>query len=107
MSADSLLFLPRQHGFDLADDAAVLGGARLGQRGLRGGEARDGHAIGRAAHVVEPQLMAELYRIRIAAVLAANAELDVGTGLPAEGDGGLHQLADAGDIERGERVLLE
>jgi hypothetical protein len=58
-------------------------------RGLGGGEAGDGHAVGRAGHVVQAELVAELHRVRIAAVLAADAELDVGTGAAALGDGDL------------------
>ena len=40
--------------------------------------------------------MAELHRVRIAAVFAADAELDAGTGLVALFAGDLHELADAG-----------
>ena len=45
-------------------------------RRLRGGHARDRHAEGRAAHVVEPDLLEEVDAVRVAAVLAADAELD-------------------------------
>src|SRR3954471_3583733 len=44
--------------------------SRLAQRGLRGGEAGDRHAVGRAGHVVEPDLVTERHRGGIAAVLA-------------------------------------
>ena len=50
--------------------------------------------------------MAELHAVRIAAVFAADAELDVRPRLAAFLDGDLHQLADAGLIDRGERILL-
>ena len=50
--------------------------------------------------------MAELDRVGIAAVLAADAELEVGPGLAAPGHGGLHELAHAGLVDRGEGVLL-
>ncbi len=46
------------------------------QRRLRGGEAGDRHAEGRAGDVVEADGLAERDRGRIAAVLAADAELD-------------------------------
>ena len=54
-----------------------------GQRRLRGGEAGDRHAVGRAGDVVEAELVAELDRVRIAAVFAADAELDVRAGAAA------------------------
>ena len=50
--------------------------ARLGEGGLRRREAGERDAVGRAAHVVEPELVAERDRARVAAVLAADAELD-------------------------------
>ena len=50
------------------------------QRRLRGGEAGDRDAEGGARDVVEPRLFAEGDRGRIAAVLAADAELEVGRG---------------------------
>ena len=55
----------------------------LGERGLRRCESGERHAVGRAADVVEPELVAERDRARLAAVLAADAELEVGlTPLP-------------------------
>ena len=51
--------------------------ARLLDRGLRRGEAGDGQAEGRAAHVVHPGPVAELDGLRVAAVLAADAHLEV------------------------------
>src|SRR5215208_2300036 len=46
------------------------------QRGLRGGEARDGDAEGRAGDVVEAGQVAEGDGARLAAVLAADADLE-------------------------------
>ncbi len=43
------------------------------QFGLGCGEAGDGHAVGRATHVVQARFMAEADRGRFAAVLPANA----------------------------------
>src|SRR4051812_22142910 len=66
------------------DERALrLAGNRLAERGLRRGEARDRHAIGRARDVVEPDLVAERHRGRIAAVLAADPDLEVLAGLAA------------------------
>jgi hypothetical protein len=42
----------------------------------------------------------------IAAVLAADSQLDIGSGLTPSAHGDVHQLSDAGLIDRGERVLL-
>src|SRR5205807_7445647 len=58
--------------------------------GVGGGEAGDGHAVGRARHVVEPDLVEELHRGWITAVLAADAELEVGPRLAAVLDGLAH-----------------
>ena len=49
---------------------------RLDRR-LGGGQPGDRHAVGRAAHVVQPGLEAELDRGRVAALLAADADLQV------------------------------
>ena len=48
---------------------------------LCGGKARDGHAEGGAAHIVQAHAVAELDARRVAAVLAADAQAQVGTGL--------------------------
>ena len=64
-------------------------------------------AEGRAGDVVEADLVAELDGLRIAAVLAADADLEVGARVASLGGGHLHQLPDASLVERGERILLE
>ena len=51
--------------------------------------------------------MAELHAIRVAAVFAADAELDVGPRFVALRHRHLHQLADAGLVDGGERILLD
>ena len=56
---------------------AVVSACSFGERGLRGGEARDRHAVGRAGDVIEPDLLAEAHRGGIAAMLAADAELQL------------------------------
>jgi hypothetical protein len=69
------------------------------QRRLRRGEARDRHAVGRAGDVVEPDASRRNDRGRVAAMLAADAELDVlARGAAALGRD-LHQLADAFLVE--------
>ena len=77
------------------------------ERGLRRGEPGERHAERRAADVVEPELVAERDRARLAAVLAADAELELGLRAAAALDGDAHQVADAVDVDRLERVALE
>ena len=71
---------------------------------LSSSQARDRHAEGRAAHVVEAHVVAELDGGGIAAVLAADAQLDVGAGLAAQFGSHLHQLAHAVLIQTGEGI---
>ena len=52
--------------------------ALLGERGLGGREAGERHAVGRAADVVDAEPVAERDRLRLAAVLAADPELEIG-----------------------------
>ena len=51
--------------------------------------------------------MAELHAVRITPVLAANAKLDVGARGASFHNGSFDELANAGLIQSGERVLLE
>src|SRR5439155_6343328 len=80
---------------------------RLAQRRLRRGEPCDRHAIGRARDVVEPDLVAERHRCGIAAMLAANADLEIGPRLAAADDTDLHEFTDTVAIDRDERIDLE
>ena len=66
----------------------------LARARLRGGETRDGHAERRARDIIEPGGMAEADGIGIAAVLAANAELQFGARLAPALDRDLDELAD-------------
>src|SRR6185369_11726448 len=75
--------------------------------GLRGGEAGDRHAVGRAADVVQADALAELDRRRVAAVFAADAQLYIGPGRPAPFGGDADQVADAFLVQADEGVLLE
>src|ERR1700687_2112844 len=84
-----------------------LTGDGLAECSLRRGQPRDRHAVGRARDVVQSDLVAERDRSRIAAMLAADPDLDVRAGLAAAGDADLHQLADAVAIDRDEGVDLE
>src|SRR5262245_17448459 len=80
---------------------------RAAHRRLRGRELRDRHAERRAGHVVQPDPVAELHARRVAAVLAADAQLELGPGLPALLRGDLHQRAHALLVQRHERVLRQ
>src|SRR5262245_40843519 len=84
---------PRGHGADapLPTLRLVL---RL-ERRLRRGEAGDGDAERRAGNVVQADLLTEIDRGRIAAVLAADAELQGASRIAATGGCDPHQLADA------------
>src|SRR3989304_53765 len=62
---------------------------------------------GRARDVVQPDLVADPHRLGVAAVLAADAPLQIGARLAPEADRHLHELADAALIDRGERILGE
>src|ERR1700722_17488234 len=76
----------------------------LAERCLGGGETRDRYAERRARDVVEPDLVAERDRGRIAAVLAADAELEVLAHLAAALARDRDQFADALAIDRDERI---
>src|SRR5580704_5113978 len=79
----------------------------LAERRLGGSQAGDRHAERRAGDVVETDLVAERDRGGVAAVLAANAELDVGPHLAAALDRDAHQFADTLAIESDERIDRE
>src|SRR5688500_6147813 len=77
------------------------------QRGLSGSQPRDRYAIRRHGHVIQPDLLEEVNRRGIAAMLAADAELDVGTrGTPLL-DGDADERADADGVDGAERILVE
>ena len=67
----------------------------------------DRHTEGRAADVVQAHIVAELDGGRITAVLAADAQLDVGASLAAQLGSHLHQLANAVLIQTREGIALE
>src|SRR5579859_3896505 len=77
------------------------------QRRLRGGETGERDAERRAGHVVEPDAVAERDRVRLAAVLAADAELEILLRTSPPRDGDPHQVADTALVEHLERVPFE
>src|SRR4051794_25201714 len=66
-------------------------------------EPRDRHPERRAGHVVQPRLVEEVHRVRIAPVLPADAELEVRLGCAAALDRDLHQPAHTRHVQRLER----
>src|SRR5262249_42318013 len=79
----------------------------LAQRGLGGRKPRDWNTERRAGNVIKTDLMKERNRGRIAAVLAADADLEVIARRAAALDADPHQLADAFTIDRDERIGRE
>src|SRR5262249_54583484 len=77
------------------------------QCSLRRSEPGDRNTEWRAAHVVEADLVEEMNRRRIAAVLAAHADLEIGLGRASFFRPDLDQLPDAFGVERRERVARE
>src|SRR5690242_7325264 len=67
--------------------------------GLGGGQARHGDAEGGATNIGQTEAMTELHAVRVAAVLAADAQLNVRAGAAALFNRDLHELADAGLID--------
>src|SRR5690606_19346598 len=63
--------------------AVAPAGPRRHDRGAARLQPRNGDAERRAGHVVEPDLVAEVHRVGVAAVLAADAQLDPRPRLPA------------------------
>ena len=80
--------------------------ARVLDCGLSGGEAGDGNTVGRAADVVQANVVAELNTAGIAAVLTADAQTQVGVGLAAVMGSHLNQLANADLVQMLERIAL-
>src|SRR5690606_6040594 len=69
-------------------------------------QAGDGHPEGRAADVIKAVSMAQVDRGGVAAVLAADADFEVGTYRAPEPCAGLDELADAHLVDGREGVLL-
>src|SRR5471032_3009771 len=75
------------------------------KRRLRRGQPRDRHAEWAATDVIQADLVAELDRVGFAAVLAANANLEVSARLAATFDAELHQAAHAVEVNHLEGVF--
>src|SRR5207253_2801388 len=86
-----------------APELAVLRSSAR-ERRLRGRQARDRYAIRRRRDVGQPDLVAELDRRWIAAVLAADADLEILAGLAPAVDRDLHHRTDPLAVEDLERI---
>jgi hypothetical protein len=84
-----------------------LGGGSFLNGGLGGGQTGYRDAERRAANVGQAQAVAEFYAFWVSAVFATDAQLYVGTGLATFGYGDFHELAHAGLVDGGERVLFD
>src|ERR1700744_1568421 len=84
-----------------------LADSRLAERGLRGRKPCDRHAIGRAGYVIQPDLMTEGDGSGIAAMLAANANLQIRTSLAPSCNADLHQFTNAIAVHRDKGIDLQ
>src|SRR5262245_4321654 len=85
--------------------SAKVASSRLAaQCRLCGGEARDGHPERRTAHVIEAFAVTKVDRRRLAAVLAANSNLQVGLGLAPALDADADELAEPVLVDGDERI---
>src|SRR5689334_17097753 len=91
----------------LAPCGCVFHRAGLGKSRLGGREARQRDAERRAADVVQAELVAEDDGLRLAAVLAADPELQLRLRRTAALDADSHQVAHAALVERLERVAFQ
>ena len=73
---------------------------------LSGGQTRNRNAVRRAGNIVHAAGLEEVDGRRIAAVFAADAQMQVGAGGTAQLGGHLHQLAHAHLIQLGEGIVL-
>ena len=79
----------------------------VGERRLSGCEARERHAVGRAADVVEPEAVAERDRARLAPCSPQMPIFSPGLRAAAALDGDPHQVADAFLVEHLEGIALQ
>src|SRR5207244_4659735 len=83
---------------------ALLGASADPDRGLRRRQSRHRDAERAARHVVQPQLVAQVDRVRVSPMLAADAHLEPAPRLAPFLDRDLHQPAYPGHVNRLERV---
>ena len=79
----------------------------LSDSSLCSGQTRDRHTERRAGHIVQTDLVAELYGAGVTAVLTADTAVQLGTGSFTVLHSHLHQLANAVTIQLGEGIVLK
>src|SRR2546425_8404605 len=78
-----------------------------GERRLRSREPRDRDPVRRRADVAQADRVEEMHRCRVAAMLAADPDLQVGPRLAPALDADAHEIADALHVDRRARISLE
>src|SRR4029077_13446469 len=81
--------------------------ARMVQPRPRRRQPGDRHAVGGAGDVVEAGALEEVDRLRIAAVLTADAEVEVRTGSPPPLAGQADELSDPSLVDALEGIVVE
>ena len=99
-----LRFQPISIGFQ--NFLLVFGRSGIFYSGLSGGQPGNRHPEGGAGDVGEANVVAEVHRGGVSALLAADAQLDVRAGLAAQLAGHLHQTAHAHLVQTGEGIGL-
>ena len=99
-----LRFQPISIGFQ--NFLLALGRSGIFYSCLGGGQPGDGHPEGGAGDIIQSNVVAEHDRGGIAAVLAADAQVDVGVGGPAPAAGVVDQAAHAVLVQLGEGIEL-
>ena len=79
----------------------------LSDSSLCSGQTRDRHTERRAGHIVQTNLVAELYGAGVTAVLTADTAVQLGTGSFTVLHSHLHQLANTVTIQLGEGIVLK
>ena len=79
----------------------------LSDSSLCSGQTRDRHTERRAGHIVQTDLVAELYGAGVTAVLTADTAVQLGTGSFTVLHSHLHQLANSVTIQLGEGIVLK
>src|SRR5216117_1845737 len=98
--------MTREMGTRRGGDALLRAGA-CSYRGLGSREPRHRHPERAARHVVQPQLVAQVDRVRVSPVLAADSNLHPLARLATLVDRDPHQPADTFLVDRLERITRE
>src|SRR5262249_38736376 len=86
---------------------ASSAGLFLGYSSLRGGQGCNGHAVRRATDIIQADLVTEHHARGVAAVLSANSDLQLLTGLASPAHADFHQSANSVLVNRLKRVISD